>query len=213
MNAQQAQSSVRCVPTQNWLGAHRVRRVVGGRAPTLRTICSQGCGTPCTVSTPGVLDLAFDVVGTQDNSRPLAACRCAECDALMCCVDDVSQLRAEIMHLAPMNCEPFPPPPRPTLGGSAMAVGAEIGSRKGDLDIPDGAFKASPAHVEKHVEGRGYSLEPNPARPEACRPARNRFESLWRGIEKSKHFAHAAGTPSAARLAGLALLPKDRKWS
>ena len=54
------------------------------RAPSLRTICSKACGTPCTVCTPGALELASDAVGTQDNSRTVEACRRTECDSLMC---------------------------------------------------------------------------------------------------------------------------------
>src|SRR5271169_758347 len=83
-----------------------------GRAPSLCTICSKACATPCTVCTPGALDLASDAVGTQDNSRTVGACRRAECDSLMCWVSDVSQRTAEIMHLAHMNREPLLPPPR-----------------------------------------------------------------------------------------------------
>jgi hypothetical protein len=92
---------VRYVPTQTDSSVFTVLARISGT-----------CAKPCTICTPGALDLASDAVGTQDNSRTVEACRRAECDSLMCWVNGVSQQSMEIMHLAHMNREPLLPPPR-----------------------------------------------------------------------------------------------------
>jgi hypothetical protein len=126
-----------------------------------------------------------------DTQRQFAHARCLQARRVGC-TDVLCQRRLPTKRGDHAPCahelRTIPPPPRLTLGDRHGCRRRNRPSKRGFRDPPDGAFKASPAHIEKHVGRRVYSLEPNVTRPEACRPARNRFESLRRGKGKSKHF-------------------------
>ena len=63
-----------------------------------------------------------------------------------------------------------------------------------------GLDQFDPAHVEKLVGRRAYSLEPSSMRPETCKPPRNGFERLRKGMGTSRHFGDGPSNPPLFRV-------------
>lgn len=64
----------------------------------------------------------------------------------------------------------------------------------------NGEDQFNPAHVVKLVGGREYSLEPSSMRPETCKPPRNGFERLRKGMGTSKHFGNGPSSQPFPRI-------------